>query len=755
MGIENVYDIIPLPAQLIEHQGGLRLGDLSSIRLSDPEDRRLRALGEYAKAMVSAEIGFDLPVGWASVGGAPAGSITLRLGGDTGTAAEHYRLTVTWDAVTITSPTYAGLFYGLQSLRQLLHANPADANSEWWIPAVDIEDQPRFAYRGMHLDVGRHFFPVEFIKRYIDLMAMYKLNTFHWHLTEDQGWRIEILKYPRLTEVGSCRDETILEKNFDPYVGDGIRYCGFYTQDEVREIVTYAASRYITVIPEIELPGHSVAALAAYPEFACTEGPFEVSTVWGVKPDIYCPKEETFAFLEDVLTEVMDLFPGTYIHIGGDEAPKARWEESEIAQEVIRREGLADEHELQSYFIRRIEQFLLSHGRRLIGWDEILEGGLAPEATVMSWRGMDGGIEAAKQGHDVIMTPTSHAYFDYYQGDAEFEPLAIGGYTDLRKVYSFEPVPSELTEREALHVLGAQGNVWTEYMKTTDYVEYMVFPRMLALSEVVWSPTGHRDWDSFVQRLRSHFRRLDALDVNYRIPHVLGLDRDVLTLDDTVTVTLESLMSTASVHYTVDGTDPTMESTLYTEPIDVAVTEAGMVITARLFLPNGRTSAPRSARFTKTSLQPTMPVDEASLASGLAYAYYEFDGGVRSVEALAGMSPAERGIAHDVEPQPVAREEQFGFVFTGYVRVPADGIYTFYLSSDDGSRLLISDELVVDHDGPHRATERAGMIALQAGYHPISVQYFQGGGGMSLELAFERDGGLDRTPVVARLFHAR
>jgi hexosaminidase len=295
------------------------------------------------------------------------------------------------------------------------------------------------------------------------------MNRFHWHLTEDQGWRIEIQKYPRLTEIGAWRKETMVEKNFDPYVGDGIPYGGFYTQDEVREIVAYAAERHVTVVPEIEMPGHSTAALAAYPELACTEGPFEVSTIWGVKEDIYCPSEETFAFLEDVLAETMELFPSEYIHIGGDEVPKRRWEESELAQEVMRREGLADEHELQSYFIRRIEAFLLAHGRRLIGWDEILEGGLAPEATVMSWRGMEGGIEAARQGHDVIMTPTSHAYFDYYQGPAEEEPLAIGGYLPLKKVYEFEPVPEELTEEEGQHILGAQGNVWTEYIKTPSW----------------------------------------------------------------------------------------------------------------------------------------------------------------------------------------------------------------------------------------------------------------------------------------------
>jgi hexosaminidase len=307
-----------------------------------------------------------------------------------------------------------------------------------------------------------------------------------------------------------------VRKNFDPYIGDGIPYGGFYTQDEVREVVAYAAERFITVIPEIELPGHSTAALAAYPELACTPGPFEVVTRWGVFEDIFCPKEETFAFLENVLTEVMALFPSEYIHIGGDEAPKARWEASPIAQEVIRREGLRDEAELQSWFIRRIERFLRANGRKLIGWDEILEGGLPPAATVMSWRGMAGGIEAAKEGHDVIMTPTSHVYLDYYQGPPESEPFAIGGNTPLARVYEFEPVPPELTPAEARHIIGAQGNVWTEYMKTSDHVEYMVFPRMIALSEVVWSPRERRNWDSFLARLPAQLNRLDVMGVRYR-----------------------------------------------------------------------------------------------------------------------------------------------------------------------------------------------------------------------------------------------
>ena len=514
--------VIPQPVQMEVGRGGFDLDADTRIVLSNSTNLEVQQLTESWARPIRATSGFNLLL-VDTPDDAPSNMITLRLSQDAPHPVEGYRLNVTSDAVTVEAKTPAGLFYGLQTLTQLLFG---DHTSGWSVPVVQIVDAPRFAYRGMHLDVGRHFFPVAFVKKYIDLLAMYKMNKFHWHLTEDQGWRIEIKKYPKLTEIGAYRQETVMGKNFErfdrPYVGDGKPHGGFYTQDEVREVVAYARARYIDVIPEIEMPGHATAALAAYPEFACTDGPFDVPTTWGIFEDVFCPKEETFQFLEDVLTEVIALFPSQYIHIGGDEVPKVRWQESEVAQEVISREGLADEDELQSYFIKRIESFLQAQGRRLIGWDEILEGGLAPDATVMSWRGMEGGIEAAREGHDVIMTPTSHCYFDYYQADPEQEPLAIRGLTPLEKVYSFEPVPEMLSAEDAEHILGAQGNVWTEYMATTDYVEYMVFPRMLALSEVVWSPPDLRNWEGFVQRLPDHLRHLDALGVNYRQPEVVG-----------------------------------------------------------------------------------------------------------------------------------------------------------------------------------------------------------------------------------------
>jgi hexosaminidase len=606
----------------------------------------------------------------------------------------------------------------------------------------------------MHLDVARHVFPVRFIERYIDLLARYKLNVFHWHLTDDQGWRIEIKKYPRLTEVGAWRRETVAEKNLEPYIGDGIPYGGFYTQAQVREIVEYARRRHVTVIPEIELPGHAQAALAAYPELACTPGPFEVRTTWGVDEDVYCPTERTFAFLEDVLTEVLALFPSPYIHIGGDEVPKTRWEESAEAQGVMRREGLKDEHELQSWFIRRIERFLTARGRRLIGWDEILEGGLAPQATVMSWRGTAGGVAAAQQGHDAVMTPGSHLYFDYYQGDPAFEPLAIGGLTPLEKVYAYEPIPDTLTPAEAGHILGAQANVWTEYLKTPAQVEYMALPRMLALAEVVWSPREARDWAGFARRLPPELAALDRLGVNYRVPDVAGLETDQLTLEPRVTLRLSTLRRDAAIRYTTDGTVPDGTSPRYTNALALPVTATGVTVTARAFLPNGRASPARAATFRRTTLRAAAG-DTARLEPGLAFAYHEFPQRVTRVAALDSVPVVRAGVAPRVALRGDERDEWYGYVFRGYVRVPDAGIYAFTLTSDDGSTLAIGDQVVVDHDGYHGVADRGGQVALAAGHHPITIRFFQATGGRGLRVLVARAGEEARELPLEWLFHRR
>jgi hexosaminidase len=435
---------------------------------------------------------------------------------------EGYELEVTPKGIVLKGRTGAGLFHGVQTLRQLLPAQAETAaglsgDVKPAVPACIISDYPRFAYRGMHLDVGRHMFPVETIKKYIDILALHKINKFHWHLTEDQGWRIEIKKYPNLTEFGSQRKETLVGSARNrPYVYDGTPYGGYYTQDEVREIVKYASDRFITIIPEIEMPGHATAAVASYPVFSCTGKPVDVTTRWGVFEDVYCAgKDTTFAFLEDVLDEVMELFPSKYIHVGGDECPKSRWEKCPLCQKRMKDEGLKDENELQSYFITRIEKYLNSKGRDIIGWDEILEGGLAPEATVMSWRGVRGGIEAAKMGHDVIMTPGTHMYLDHYQCEPEGEPLAIGGYSPLEWVYSYEPLPEELTPEEQKYVLGLQGNVWTEYIPTPEHLEYMAFPRAFAIAEIGWSPLMKRDFEDFLARFTAQRERYDLMNINY------------------------------------------------------------------------------------------------------------------------------------------------------------------------------------------------------------------------------------------------
>lgn len=430
------------------------------------------------------------------------------------THGEGYIIESNKDYIKITANTRDGMFYGMVSILQMMQPNN-DGEGSFTVPACKISDQPRFAWRGMHLDVCRHFYGKDFIKKYIDLLALHKMNTFHWHLTEDQGWRIEIKKYPKLTEIGAWRNGSMIGRYSDHNI-DTVRYGGYYTQDDIREIVKYAASRHVTIIPEIEMPGHALAALASYPELSCTGGPFEVSKEWGVFEDVYCAgNENTFAFIEDVLTEVCALFPGKYIHIGGDECPKERWKTCPRCQKRIKDEGLKDEHELQSYFIRRIEKFLNSKGKQIIGWDEILEGGLAPNAAVMSWRGEQGGIEAANQQHYVVMTPGSHCYFDHYQGDPELEPLAIGGYTPIEKVYSYDPVPAGLNDSLAKYIMGAQGNVWTEYILDEKHVEYMALPRMSALAEVLWSPKEKRDQSNFQDRLIEHFDLLDIWNVNY------------------------------------------------------------------------------------------------------------------------------------------------------------------------------------------------------------------------------------------------
>ncbi|MDQ7027308.1 MAG: beta-N-acetylhexosaminidase [Anaerolineae bacterium] len=506
----STISIIPEP-QSIEIGDGHFIISAATVIVATDE---AKPVAEFLTDLLRPATGFDLHV---AEKGENAITLTLLEGDE----SEGYTLAISETSIRIEATTPAGLFYGVQTLRQLLpitiESDDTISDVEWSVPIATITDAPRFAWRGLHLDVARHYFDVTFIKKFIDLMALYKLNVFHWHLTEDQGWRIEIKKYPKLTEIGSKRSESPLMEN--RHQGDGKPYDGgYYTHDEVREVVAYAAARSITVVPEIEMPGHAVAALTSYPELGCVGEGYVVRTTWGIAKDVFCAgKDSVFTFLENVLTEVLDLFPSEFIHIGGDECPKDRWQVCPDCQARIKAEGLADEHELQSYFIRRMERWLNERGRRLIGWDEILEGGLAPNATVMSWRGSQGGIDAANAGHDVVMSPTTNCYFDYYQAeDKDAEPPAIGRYLPLERVYQFQPIPEDIDPAKAHHVLGGQGNIWTEYIPTSDHLEYMTYPRAIALAEIVWSYPEKRDFSAFKSRLNQHNERLNLLEVNYR-----------------------------------------------------------------------------------------------------------------------------------------------------------------------------------------------------------------------------------------------
>jgi hexosaminidase len=521
--------IIPMPVKLETVNGRFIITKKTRI-VAQPGNKEAVRIANLLAQKIHQVANYRITVEEGSITAADKETILFTTIDDASLGKEGYLLSVSNDGVVVSAAEPAGLFYGLQTIYQLLPAeiegSSLAANTIWSLPGVEIRDKPRFPWRGMHLDVARHYVPLDFIKKYIDNMAMHKLNTFHWHLTDDQGWRIEIKKYPKLTQVGAWRKESLIgHVNNEPHKFDGIPHGGFYTQEQAKEIIQYAKERFITVIPEIEMPGHAKAAIASYPELGVTGQPVDVGTYWGVFPDIFNVEEYTFSFLEDVVSEVMNIFPSQYIHIGGDEAIKDQWKASDKIQKKMKDLGLKDEHELQSYFIRRMEKFINAKGKKIIGWDEILEGGLAPNATVMSWQGIEGGIEAAKSGHDVIMTPIQSLYFWWYQGNPKTEPLAAGGYITLEKVYQYDPIPSVLTPEQAKHILGAQACAWAEYMEDPKKVEYMVFPRMSALAEIVWTPNEKKNWNDFKTRMTKQFKRYDMRGINYaKIPLDIGTE---------------------------------------------------------------------------------------------------------------------------------------------------------------------------------------------------------------------------------------
>lgn len=591
--------IIPAPVSVTKKTGTFKL-DKTVVLVSD--DIKNARMADLLNAYIVTRGGFALRE--LKAAGASEKAIVITSSGADALPAEGYKIDITDKKITITGKE-AGLFYAVQSMMQLM---PEKRNDQILITAASINDYPRFKYRGMHLDVGRHMFPVAFIKKYIDLMSQYKLNNFHWHLTEDQGWRIEIKKYPKLTSVGGSRNGTIIGRH--PGVGtDNTVYKGFYTQNEVRDVVSYATARFINVIPEIELPGHSSAAIAAYPELSCfpdkdtfvdEKTPWsgsrkgkQVQQQWGVFQDVFVPNENTFKFLEGVLDEVIALFPSKYIHIGGDESPKEYWKQSEFCQQLIKKLGLKDEHELQSYFIQRIEKYINSKGRSIIGWDEILEGGLAPNATVMSWRGVEGGIAAAQQNHDVIMTPGGPIglYFDHRQSTSVDEPTNIGGLAPYSIAYAYDPMPKELTADQQKHVIGVQANVWTEYIQTPAKVEYMILPRMFSLSETAWSQVNRKDLKNFSEeRIPLHLAKLDKTGANYWVPTPIGQSDKTMNGED-FSIELKVPVPGAKIYYTLDLSRPSENATLYSKTIKVNVPKGQKrVLKTIVITPGGKRS---------------------------------------------------------------------------------------------------------------------------------------------------------------------
>lgn len=626
------YEVIPLPQEVSETNGHPFILSSSTPIVYPEGNDLLKQTGEFLASYIRESTGYTLKV----VSGKASKPIHLSVDKSISNP-EGYCLTVTPDGIEIAGASEAGVFYGIQTLRKSI---PADANGmHIELPSATINDYPRFAYRGMHLDVSRHFFPTDSIKKFIDILALHNINRFHWHLSDDQGWRLEIKKYPKLTEIGSQRKQTVIGHNSGEY--DGQPYGGFYTQDEVRDIIAYAQQRFITIIPEIDLPGHQQAALAAYPELGCTGGPYDVWQQWGISDDVICAgNDKAMEFLEDVLSEVIDLFPSEYIHIGGDECPKVRWKTCPKCQARIKAEGIkgdqkhSAEEYLQSYVISRMEKFVESKGRHIIGWDEILEGGLAPNATVMSWRGVAGGIEAAKQNHNVIMTPNSYVYFDYYQStDTENEPMAIGGYLPLERVYSMEPTAG-IPDENKKYVIGAQANLWTEYIPTFSQVEYMVMPRIAALSEVQWTQPEKKDYQTFLPRLVRMTKIYDELGYNYA-KNIFDIHASFTPDTENGEIILAlSTLGDGDIYYTLDGSEPTAAANKYESPIKI---KENADVKAVVIRPSGNSRIfSEKIGFNKATAKPTTLRMAPSKG-------YDFNGGPELTDGLTGNTNYKTG----------------------------------------------------------------------------------------------------------------
>lgn len=710
-------NIIPTPQSLVQHDGFFRLGSNTAIAAASPE---AKTVAEFFAAKMRTATGLNIQV-------AEKGNIQLSVDPSLDVANdEGYTLDVTKDGAVVVAKTAQGLFYGMQSFLQLLPAeieSPSKVNGiAWQAPAVSIKDAPRFGYRGIMLDPCRHFMPVENVKKCLDVLSLFKMNRMHWHLTDDQGWRIEIKKYPKLTEIASKRID-----------GEGTEHSGYYTQEEIKEIVKYAADRFITVVPELELPGHEMAAIAAYPNLSCKGEQGTPRVIWGVEDIVMCPgKEDMFTFLQDVIDEMVPLFPSEYFHIGGDECPKISWKNCPLCQKRIKEEGLkADskhsaEERLQSYVIQRMEKYLATKGKKIIGWDEILEGGLAPSATVMSWRGEDGGIAAALMDHTVIMTPGGNGmYLDAYQGDSKIEPVTIGGYTLLEKTYSYDPIPDTLVAMgKSNYILGVQGNTWSEYMYDEAKRDYMVFPRILAVAEIGWTNLDRKDYKDFERRIENAYVRLDGHAINYHIPQPEQPNGSCNFVAFTDKASLEfKTTRPIKMVYTLDGSEPTPASTAYTAPIEITETTTLKIASV---LPSGKMSPIRTIQVEKQSLAPAKEVAKTTPGLNMEVT----DGMYLNVKELeAAQKETKKSVIKDLKEirsvvktsESMRGVNQYAAVAAGYVNIPEDGVY--FISSDL-EEVWIDGKLLVNNGGEvKRFSRHDSSVALAKGLHEIKAVF--------------------------------
>ena len=711
-------NVIPAPQSLVQHDGYFKLGNGTSFGAASPE---AKTIAEFFAAKMRTATGYNIQVG-------EKGNITLNLDAAADVPNEEgYTLEVTNQGATVTAKTAQGLFYGMQTFMQLLPAEIESAQKvsgiAWQAPLVSVKDAPRFGYRGIMLDPCRHFMPIENVKKFIDVLSLFKINRLHWHLTDDQGWRIEIKKYPKLQEIATKRIE-----------GEGTEHGGYYTQEEIKEVVAYAAEHFITVVPELELPGHEMAAIAAYPELSCKGEPGTPRIIWGVEDIVMCPgKEDMFNFLEDVIDEMVPLFPSEYFHIGGDECPKISWKDCPKCQARIKAEGLtADknhtaEEKLQSYVIQRMEKYLETKDKKIIGWDEILEGGLAPSATVMSWRGEEGGIAAALMDHNVIMTPGGNGmYLDAYQGDSKIEPVTIGGYTPLEKTYSYNPVPDTLALMgKGNYVLGVQGNTWAEYMYTEEIREYMIFPRIIAVAEIGWTNLDRKDYKDFERRIENAYVRLDEHNMGYHIPlpEQPNGSCDFVAFTDKASLEFKTSRPVKMV-YTLDGSEPTPASTAYTAPIEITETTTLKIASV---LPSGKMSRVRTIQVEKQALAPAKEVEKTT--PGLTMQV--FDGmylNVKDLEAAKVQPKETKTIKSTFELRSQVKTsesmrgvKQYAAIATGYVNIPEDGVY--YISSDL-EEVWIDGKLLVNNGGEvKRFSRHDSSVALAKGLHEIKAVF--------------------------------